>query len=473
MYVGKFGAQGRFRKAMEKIAYFDCPTGIAGNMCLGAILAAGMPLDNLLDQLKRLGLEDEYEFTVTQVRRQEQAATAVTISLNSDAVRGHRHLPEIENLIRQAHLPTRVVDWSLAIFRELAAAEAAVHGIPAEQVHFHEVGATDALIDVVGTCLGLEWLGVDRVVCSPLPIGGGTVRAAHGRLPVPAPAVLELLRRAQAPIYSNGIDKELVTPTGAAIATTLSDAFGPPPAMTLNQVGLGAGSHDLPIPNILRLWIGTGAQPRTTDHGAHKSAHSHDQSTDPQPTDHPHAEHQQSAPEHGHQQTIPGYCEAIVELQTQLDDLTPQAIGYLYDGLFKAGALDVFTQAIGMKKNRPGILLTVICAEADAAACQSLLFSETTTLGIRSHGQQRQTLYRSWQSITTDYGPVQVKAGLATPNGPVVNLQPEYETCAQLARQHSIGWKQVQWAAIAAAQSIYQDEYRAAEWDHTPTHLTR
>lgn len=454
---------------MEKIAYFDCPTGIAGNMCLGAILSAGMPLEELTAQLQGLGLQDEYEFTVAPGRRQEQAALAVTINLVK-AVPAHRHLPDIEALIRQAQLPPQVVEWSLAIFQELAAAEAAVHGIAAEQVHFHEVGATDALIDVVGTCLGLHWLGVDRVVCSPLPVGGGTVKAAHGRLPVPAPAVLELLRRAQAPIYSNGIERELVTPTGAAIATTLSQSFGPPPAMTLHQVGLGAGSHDLPIPNILRLWIGT-----RPAHAASHIGHSH---ADHSHVSHSHADHSHTDnpmdsaplgskrldPEHSHPQHSEhqhptgrplGYQESVVELQTQLDDLTPQAIGYLYDGLFQAGALDVFTQAIGMKKNRPGILLTVICRVADVAACQSLLFLETTTLGIRTTVQQRQTLHRAWQTVTTDYGSVQIKAGLATPQGPVINLQPEYETCAQLARTQGISWKRVQWAAIAAAHPLY------------------
>lgn len=483
---------------MEKIAYFDCPTGIAGNMCLGAILSAGMPLEDLLAQLQGLGLQDEYEFTVAHVRRQEQAAIAVTINL-VNVVPAHRHLPDIEALIRQAHLPPQVVEWSLAIFRELAAAEAAVHGIAAEQVHFHEVGATDALVDVVGTCLGLHWLGVDRIVCSPLPVGGGTVKAAHGRLPVPAPAVLELLRRAQAPIYSNGIERELVTPTGAAIATTLSQSFGPPPAMTLHQVGLGAGSHDLPIPNILRLWIGTRPEfPASHAHGGHSHAdHSH---ADHSHAGHSHASHshgepdpmdsahsvskdisdkeatsypgrqtpnsggfelglEHSHPEHSEHQPLTGrsfgYQESIVELQTQLDDLTPQAIGYLYDRLFQAGALDVFTQAIGMKKNRPGILLTVICTPAAVEACQSLLFLETTTLGIRTTVQQRQTLHRAWQAVTTDYGPVQIKAGLATPHGPVVNLQPEYETCAQLARAQGVGWKRVQWAAIAAAHPLY------------------
>lgn len=426
---------------MAKVVYFDCPTGIAGNMCLGAILAAGMPVADLLAQLKGLGLEDEYEFTVAQVRRQEQAATAVTITLTPTAAHSHRHLSDIDALIRRANLPRRVVDWSLAIFKELAEAEATVHGISVEQVHFHEVGATDALVDVVGTCLGLDWLGVDHIGCSPLPVGGGIVKAAHGRLPVPAPAVLELLTRAQVPIYSNDIQKELVTPTGAAIATTLSQFFGPPPAMTLEQVGLGAGSHDLPIPNILRLWIGTTSQPLspltiTTQHTA------------PQ---------QSSSPINPstHSPSAFGYPESIVELQTQLDDLTPQAIGYLYDGLFQAGALDVFTQAVGMKKNRPGILLTVICRAAHVNACQSLLFSETTTLGIRRTIQQRQALYRTWQSVDTDYGQVPIKAGLASPQGPVVNLQPEYDHCVQLARTQGISWKRIQWAAIAAAQPLY------------------
>ncbi|MEO0541971.1 MAG: nickel pincer cofactor biosynthesis protein LarC [Cyanobacteria bacterium P01_A01_bin.105] len=437
---------------MEKIAYFDCPTGIAGNMCLGAILSAGMPAADLLAQLEGLGLGDEYDFTAAQVRRQEQAATAVTIALAKETAHGHRHLPEIEALIQRASLPPRVVQWSLAIFRALAAAEAAVHGIPAEQVHFHEVGATDALVDIVGTCLGLDWLGVDRVVCSPLPVGGGTVKAAHGRLPVPAPAVLELLVRSQVPVYSNGIEKELVTPTGAAIATTLSQYFGPPPAMTLHQVGLGAGSHDLPIPNILRLWIGTVPS---------ASVGSHPQLEQPIPGHH-HPGHQPA------DQAAPGYGESVVELQTQLDDLTPQAVGYLYDRLFQAGALDVFTQPVGMKKNRSGILLTVICTPSKVAVCQSLLFSETTTLGIRVTPQQRQALYRAWQPVTTAYGTVQIKAGLATPSGPVLNLQPEYDTCAQLARDRNVPWKRVQWAAIAAAQPLYQTTWTAADGDPGP-----
>ncbi|MEM9903795.1 MAG: nickel pincer cofactor biosynthesis protein LarC, partial [Cyanobacteria bacterium P01_D01_bin.44] len=211
---------------MGKIAYLDCPSGISGDMCLGALLDAGLPVAALETGLANLGLSAEYTLAIASVQRCGQAATQLTVEL---LTKTHpRHLPEIEQLILKGALPEQVTNWSLAIFHKLAAAEAAVHGIPPEQVHFHEVGATDAIVDIVGTCLGLNWLGVEAIYCSALPTGGGTVWAAHGQLPVPAPAVLKLMTLAQVPIYSNGIEKELVTPTGAAIATTLAQQFGPP-----------------------------------------------------------------------------------------------------------------------------------------------------------------------------------------------------------------------------------------------------
>ncbi|MEO1590311.1 MAG: LarC family nickel insertion protein, partial [Cyanobacteria bacterium J06632_22] len=280
--------------ATGKMAYLDCPSGIAGDMCLGAIVDAGMPLATLIERLAQLGLSHEYRLVEHRVQRQSQIATQVQVQLvatqetppshqdhrasehppvdlrtdkpdhhghEHDGPHHHEHhghdhhghdhhkhhghdhhehhhsesfqsrrLPEIETIIRNAQLTPRATAWSLAVFRRLAEAEAAVHGIPPEQVHFHEVGATDAIVDIVGTCIGLDWLGIDQVYCSALPVGGGTVMAAHGRLPVPAPAVLRLLTQAQAPVYSNGIETELVTPTGAAIATTLSTRFGAPPA---------------------------------------------------------------------------------------------------------------------------------------------------------------------------------------------------------------------------------------------------
>ena len=256
---------------MSKLAYLECPTGIAGDMCLGALVSAGVPLEYLIEQLKKLGIEQEYQLNAQSVHRNGQLATKVHVDIltqphHHDHHSHHhgRHLPEIEHLIAQAELPPRAEAWSLAVFRQLAVAEGAVHGISPEKVHFHEVGAVDAIVDIVGTCLGLDWLGIESnsaglplLYCSALPTGGGTVRAAHGQMAVPVPAVLKLWEMRGTPVYSNGIERELVTPTGAAIATTLAQDFGSPPAMTIERVGLGAGARDLPISNILRLWLGT------------------------------------------------------------------------------------------------------------------------------------------------------------------------------------------------------------------------
>jgi hypothetical protein len=296
----------------------------------------------------------------------------------------------------------------------LAAAEGAVHGISPEQVHFHEVGAVDAIIDIVGTCLGLDWLGIEQLYCSALPTGGGTTRAAHGILSVPVPAVLKLWEMRGTPVYSNGIDKELVTPTGAAIATTLSTDFGSPPAMTLQRVGLGAGSRDLPIPNILRLWLGESRGEEGSE----------------SPTQSP-------------------FLETISVLETQIDDLSPQVIGYVFEALFAAGAVDVFTQAIGMKKSRPGILLTVLCHPDQLSSCEAVLFRETSTLGIRRSTQQRAILQRGMQQVETKYGVVRVKVAWIGAEGAITNVQPEYEDCAELARQHNIPWREVHRLALS------------------------
>ncbi|MEM9162415.1 MAG: nickel pincer cofactor biosynthesis protein LarC [Cyanobacteria bacterium P01_F01_bin.4] len=463
---------------MGKIAYLDCPSGISGDMCLGALLDAGFPLAALKTGLAKLGLSAEYTLAVQSVQRCGQAATKLTVELLTKI--HPRHLPEIEQLILKGGLPGRVTDWSLAIFRQLAEAEAAVHGIPPEQVHFHEVGATDALVDIVGTCLGFDWLGVEAIYCSALPTGGGTVWAAHGQLPVPAPAVLKLMTLAQVPIYSNGIEKELVTPTGAAIATTLAQQFGPPPPMQLQQVGLGAGGRELPIPNILRLWLGNasthgsqtvpmgqsigqpmgqsmGHQHHPTDDHLHGAEHPPEQiASDQPPLTHSPTHSLTSPPDtalgnHEGLPLPPPHLEPLTELQTQLDDLSPQAIGYLYDPLFAVGAVDVFTQAIGMKKNRPGILLTVLCPDEAIAACETVLFAETTTLGIRRTQQQRQVLHRERVAIATPHGEVRIKIARRSPTGPILNLQPEYEDCAQLARTLSLPWKHIHQSALSCA----------------------
>ena len=287
---------------MNKIAYFDCPTGIAGDMCLGALVHAGVPLDYLIEKLNLLGISTEYQLRAELVHRNTQQATKFHVDLTSDlslkpenpadstldpsetesptfdrtsqhhhhgdehshshdddaqsSHTHHRHLPQIEDIIVSAKLPARVEAWSLAVFRKLAEAEGAVHGISPEEVQFHEVGATDALVDIIGTCLGLDWLGIDEFYFSAMPTGGGTVKAAHGILAVPTPAVMRLWETHQVPVYSNGIDRELCTPTGTAIACTLASGFGPQPPMQVQAIGLGAGSRMLAIPNILRLWIG-------------------------------------------------------------------------------------------------------------------------------------------------------------------------------------------------------------------------
>lgn len=387
---------------MTTIAYLQCPTGIAGDMFLGALVSAGVPLQYIIDALAGLNLTDEYQLREETVIKQGQSAIKVHVDVthhhhhdnhhNNHHHSHHRHLPEIEKLINQANLPLKVRDNSLAIFKQLAIAEAKVHGTMIDQVHFHEVGATDAIVDIVGTCLGLDYLAIDQLYCSPLPTGGGTVKAAHGNLAVPVPAVLELWQTRQVPVYSNGIEKELVTPTGAAIVTTLATDFGQPPAMKLRKIGLGAGNRDLDIPNILRLWLGE-------------------------------KESQSSR-------------EKVAVLETQIDDCNPQIFGYVLEELLKIGARDVFTQPVAMKKNRPGVLLTVICNLDKIDRCEEIIFRETTTIGIRRQIQERSILNREIETVRTKYGDVRVK--VARKDGKIFNLQPEYEDCVSLARQHNL-----------------------------------
>ncbi len=420
---------------MNKIAYLQCPTGISGDMCLGALVSLGVPVEYLIEKLNGLGIEQEYQLRAELVQRNGQQATKVHVDLVHDRHHHHhhdgehnhhhtRHLPEIEQMILKAGLPSRAEAWSLAVFRQLAVAEGAVHGISAEKVHFHEVGAIDAIVDIVGTCLGLDWLGIESnqeglplLYCSAFPTGGGTVRAAHGQMAVPVPAVLKLWEMRGCPVYSNRIDRELVTPTGAAIATTLARDFGSPPAIAIKQIGLGAGTINLPIPNILRLWLGesTSLQSNFSDYEETSSN-----------------------------------LETISVLETQIDDLSPQAIGYAFEALFAAGALDVFTQAIGMKKSRPGILLTVICHPENLLSCEAVIFRETTTLGIRRTTQQRAILQREIQEVETEYGKVRVKIAWKgqSPEKVIANVQPEYEDCADLARKHNIPWREIQRLAL-------------------------
>jgi hypothetical protein len=476
-------------------------------MCLGAVVAAGVPLEYLSEKLKGLGIESEYRLRVESVHRNGQLATKVHVDLLTSVddhhdpdqehqhphehEHGHhhgssctsglephlphvhyppqyaptRHLPEIEQLILAAQLPPRVSEWSLAVFRNLAEAEGAVHGIAPDQVHFHEVGATDAIVDIVGACLGLDWLGIDQLYCSALPTGGGTVQAAHGRLPVPVPAVLKLWESRQVPVFSNGIDRELVTPTGAALTVTLATHFGSPPAMTIQRVGLGAGSLQLPIPNILRLWIGESSQQLKV--GTLKADYPNLQpsiQTNFKPSNHQPSNHQPSTPTNHQASNL----ETISVLETQIDDLSPQAIGYVFDALFEAGAVDVFTQSIGMKKSRPGILLTVICHPQDIEACEAVLFCETTTLGIRRLTQQRTILSREIQQVQTKYGEIRVKVAWSnrSPQKKITNVQPEYEDCARVARLNHCSWREIHQLALQAWYRQYGDKFESSELCH-------
>ena len=410
---------------MSQIAYLQCSTGIAGDMLLGALVSAGVPLSYIEENLAKLNIQDEYKLRSETVIKNGQTATKVHVDLiehhhhdhdhNHDHDHKHdhhhhdrhRHLGHIEKLIKQANLPDRVEKNSLAVFRKLAIAEAKVHGTTIEKVHFHEVGAVDAIVDIVGSCIGLDYLNIDKLYCSPLPTGGGTIRASHGKLPVPVPAVLELWQLRQVPVYSNGIHKELVTPTGAAIVTTLAVDFCDPPTMTLQKVGLGAGTIDLEIPNILRLWLGA------------------------------------VNPNHS--------LETVTVLETQIDDCNPQIFGYVQAELLKIGVKDVFTQAVQMKKNRPGILLTVICDPTDVNLCEEIIFRETTTIGIRRYQQNRSVLERSIKTVKTIYGDVRVK--VATQGENTINIQPEYEDCVKLAREHDLPFHQI---ALTAQKSLFQ-----------------
>ena len=420
-----------------KVAYFDCPTGVSGDMCLGALIDAGVSIEYLTQHLDRLGINQEYKLSSKQMIHNGQQATKAIVTLINQPNHTHTHdhshtrtLPEIEKMIISATLPDRAEKSSLEVFRNLAIAEGAVHGIPPEQVFFHEVGAVDAIVDIVGTCLGMDWLKIEQFYCSALPTGGGTVWAVHGRLPVPVPAVLKLFEKANVPVFYNSIDRELVTPTGAAIVTTLAHHFGHPPEMTIQKIALGAGTQELPIPNILRLWIGES-----------RATHPHAKSAI-QPHNHSHTE--PSHEEHYHHDSE--HRQTVAHRETQIDDLSPQTIAYTTEKLLHHGALDVFTTAIGMKKSRPGTLISVICKPEERDRFEQILFEETTTIGIRRSLQERSVLSRRFETIQIQGQPVKLK--VAERNGKVYNIQPEYEDCAAIARHTDRSLEEIQRQAI-------------------------
>ncbi len=321
-----------------------------------------------------------------------------------------RHLSEIKKIISAAPISETAKQRALAIFQSLGEAEAKIHNMPIEKIHFHEVGAVDAIVDIVCAAVGSDALGVDEWVCSPVNVGGGTVQAAHGRLPVPAPATVELLK--DIPIYSSGIDKELTTPTGAAIVKTLVSRFGTVPAYRIEKSGYGAGTRDFPShANVLRLTVGEStAITQATGN------------------------------------------EMVSVLEANIDDLNPQVFGYVMDKLLEAGALDVFGTPVQMKKNRPGMLLTVLTRTEDAQRIAKIVFAETTTLGIRMREERRAVLIRRSEVVRTPWGEVRMKIGNL--NGTVTNYAPEYEDCRRIASVHGVPLKSVMQEAIR----IYLDQ---------------
>jgi len=431
-----------------RIAYLECFSGISGDMFLGALVDAGVSPQVLEDAVAALNVGARLE--IYRVNRSGITATKVDVYVHGEkdkpreqSGRGHAHghegdehlrrehghghehtagrtgmsaphkpshghgrgLKEIKEIIGRAAVSAGAKKTAIAIFEALGAVEAKIHNVPLETIHFHEVGAVDAMVDIVGAAVGAEALGVEEIICSPLNVGGGTVTCAHGTFPVPAPATVELLKNA--PVYSSGVDAELVTPTGAAIVKTLAARFAAFPAMRIEKAGYGAGTRDFPgHANVLRLTVGESASQLAT-----KTSE-----------------------------------ETIVVLEANLDDLNPQVFGYVMDQLLERGALEAFGMPVQMKKNRPGMLLTVLCRPEEAARLTEIIFRETTTLGVRRREEKRQVLARKWVSVATQWGDVRVK--VASMNGTVTNYAPEYEDCRRIAAERHVPLKNVMNAAV-------------------------
>src|SRR5262245_12734572 len=389
-------------------------------MALGALLDAGLPLVELKGALGSLALGDAH-IHAKRVLRAGVSATKFTVHEHAhdhshehhhhdhahDHSNGHHHphrsLPDIFKLIDASSLSSAGRDRAKAMFQRLGEAEAAIHQMPVEQVHLHEVGALDSIIDIVGIVFAMEWAGADRVVCSPLNVGGGMVESAHGLFPVPAPATVSLL--GAAPIYSGTVQKELVTPTGALIATTFAESFGPLPAMSIEHVGYGAGDRDDPVtPNVLRVLIGRAADERV--------------------------------------------AERVTVVECEIDDMNPQIFGVAMDRLYAAGALEVFYVPVQMKKNRPGTLLTVIAPPEKRSLRADVIFGETTTIGLRYSEVERECLAREILEVETPLGAVRFK--IARRDGRIVNATPEFDDCAKLASANNLSVKEVQAMSIQA-----------------------
>ena len=392
-------------------------------MTLGALVDAGVAVETLRGELGGLSVAG-WELTAEKVWKNGMAATWVRVKAEDQA--RHRSLSTILEILEKSKLAARVRERAAAIFRKLGEAEASVHDVPIEKIHFHEVGAVDAIVDIVGACVGFEALGIEKFACSALNVGGGTAAMAHGVLPVPAPATAKLLTGK--PTYSNGVQRELVTPTGAAIVGTLCEEFGPQPAMSVSAIGYGAGTADLEgQPNVLRVMVGEAAEKSSQPGFIALNARDGEELAAPQ-----------------------GFDEEIAVIEANLDDMNPQIYGYFLEKALAAGALDVFTTAVQMKKNRPGVLLTVLCKPTDSQSLMELIFAETTTFGVRTYRAQRKVLPREWVNVATSYGDVRVKVSRV--NGRILHVAPEFEDCKKVAEEKDVPLQRV----IADALQKYQ-----------------
>lgn len=398
----------------QAIAYLDCHSGISGDMFLGALLDVGLSLDTLKSTLAALPMAG-YQLTLDPFQDKGIRGARFDVVL-AEQEQPTRHFSDIAALLHAASLPVRVRDTALAIFRCLAEAEAAVHGTSVEEVHFHEVGAIDAIIDITGAALGVEELGITQLYASPLPLTSGHVKTAHGLLPVPAPATLEILRRVQAPWKACSIEGELVTPTGAAILATL--ARFETPSMRIERVGYGFGRKQLPWPNCLRLCYG------------HAFAMQHE--------------------------SAEADVDWVTVIESHIDNMSGELLGGLMQRLLTSGALDVSYTPIQMKKNRPATLITIICPPEESDRLAVLLLRETSTLGVRIQQMQRLKAQRSQQRITTSLGSITVK--IKRLGARIISAAPEYEDCFRIANERNMPLVEVYEVASRAAQSLLVDK---------------
>lgn len=446
----------RLKRVMRTL-YLDCFAGASGDMFIGALLDCGLDFELLKAELVKLGVEG-YELSLTRVDRSGINSAKFDVHLNSEVHHHHDHshehhhdhshehthehhhhhehshevnpqsaihnphshdhrsLSTIKHIISSSALSASVKERALTIFQRIGEAESKIHGIPIETVHFHEVGAVDSIVDIVGACIGLEALKIEQIISAPLHVGSGTFNCAHGTYPVPGPATAELLKGV--PSYSKDIDGELVTPTGAAIISTLAVSYGNLPAMKIERVGYGAGTRSYPkFPNVLRAIIGE------SENIAAGSA-----SASPASDDTP---------------------KTVTVIEANIDDLSPQVFGHLMEKLLIAGALDVFYTPVQMKKNRPGVLMTLLCKPEDRLQLSDLIFNETTTLGVRYREEKREILRREFVTVETEFGSIQMKIARAE-NGRLVNYAPEFDDCRAAAERHQVPIRQVQQAALQA-----------------------